>query len=189
VPVPRFSSFFYSFNTGVINQQVCNSVLNLRKSEQSDKSEIEECYRVSTSLHQPWTFPPENVERYLQQEGRYFLCLESSGEIVGTFHVSGIVKGYFQSGYLGYEVFLPHNGKGYMSTGLEFLLREAFLNLGLHRLEANIQPLNISSIKLVSKAGFIKEGFSKSYLNIGGLGWKDHERWAIINNEWKSENS
>ncbi|MEM5499871.1 GNAT family N-acetyltransferase [Paraglaciecola mesophila] len=164
-------------------------MLILRKPRLEDRFEIEECYGRSESLHRPWVFPPESYESYLQQDGRYFLSLESSGEIVGTFNISGVVRGFFQSGYLGYEVFLPHNGKGYMSVGMRLLLEEAFSNLGLHRLEANVQPGNIDSIKLLSKAGFIKEGFSKSYLNIGGLGWKDHERWAIVNNEWKSGNS
>ena len=76
-----------------------------------------------------------------------------------------------------------------MTIGLRLLLAEAFSTLNLHRLEANIQPENIGSIKLVKSAGFVKEGFSKSYLNIGGYGWKDHERWAIINTSWRNENS
>jgi ribosomal-protein-alanine N-acetyltransferase len=164
-------------------------VLILRKPSLGDELEIEECYETSASLHRPWVFQPENYESYLQQDGRYFLCLESSGEIVGTFNISGVVRGFFQSGYLGFEVFLPHNSKGYMSVGMRLLLKKAFSNLSLHRLEANVQPGNVDSIKLLSKAGFVKEGFSKSYLNIGGLGWKDHERWAIVNNEWQGENS
>lgn len=154
-----------------------------------DKTAIEEGYKRSVSLHQPWVYSPKNYENYLQQDGRYFLCLKSSDEIVGTFNISGVVRGFFQSGYLGYEVFSPHDRKGYMSAGLTLLLDEAFHNLNLHRLEANIQPDNIASIRLVSQAGFVKEGFSKAYLNIDGLGWKDHERWAIINSEWQEENS
>jgi len=67
-----------------------------------------------------------------------------------------------------------------MAKGLQLLLTKAFTELKLHRLEANIQPDNKRSIKLVSRAGFVKEGYSKNYLNIGGQGWKDHERWAIV---------
>lgn len=164
-------------------------MLILRKPKPEDKNEVEERYRGSVFIHQPWVYPPKSYEEYLTQEGRYFLCLKTTGNIVGTFNISGIVRGFFQSGYLGYEVFSPYHRKGYMTLGLSLLLNEAFLGLNLHRLEANIQPENIASLKLVSRAGFVKEGFSKNYLNIGGFGWKDHERWAIVNSEWKCENS
>jgi ribosomal-protein-alanine N-acetyltransferase len=88
-----------------------------------------------------------------------------------------------KSAYLGYEVFSPYEGKGYMTEGIQLLLHEVFTTLKLHRLEANIQPGNKNSIKLVSRAGFVKEGYSKDYLNVGGQGWKDHERWAIVNSD------
>jgi ribosomal-protein-alanine N-acetyltransferase len=118
-----------------------------------------------------------------------FLCLKSTQEIVGTFNISNIVRGYFQSAYLGYEVFSPHQRKGYMSQGLKLLLHYAFTELNLHRLEANVQPENTYSIRLLAKSGFIKEGYSKNYLNVGNQGWRDHERWAIVNDEWQYKHS
>lgn len=72
---------------------------------------------------------------------------------------------------------------------MKLLLEEAFGRLKLHRLEANIQPGNIASIKLVAKAGFVQEGFSRNYLRVGGFEWKDHERWAIINPNWAEQES
>jgi len=51
--------------------------------------------------------------------------------------------------------------------------------------EANIQPDNFSSINLVAKAGFVREGVSKNYLLVGDEEWKDHERWAIVNSHWR----
>jgi ribosomal-protein-alanine N-acetyltransferase len=38
----------------------------------------------------------------------------------------------------------------------------------------------------VKKNGFAKEGFSPKYLQIEGE-WRDHERWAIINENWSNE--
>ena len=158
-----------------------NIMLILRKPTCEDLKEIKNLYEQSIALHNPWAYAPKNYDAYLKQQDRFFLCSAETSEIIGTFNISEIVRGYFQSGFLGYEIFSPHQGNGYMSKGIVLLLREAFDNMKLHRLEANIQPDNIASIRLVSKAGFIKEGFSKNYLKVGGIEWKDHERWAIIN--------
>ena len=71
-----------------------------------------------------------------------------------------------------------------MKRGLRLALREAFGPLGLHRVEANIQPANLASIALVRSLGFRKEGFSPNYLKIDGE-WRDHERWAILREEFE----
>lgn len=160
------------------------SSVYLRKPQINDLAEIKEAYERSVQLHQPWTYPPSDFEQYLTQEHRYFVCLTESHTIVGTFNISNIIRGYFHSAYLGYEVFHPYQGRGYMKAGLKLLLSEAFEKLNLHRLEANIQSENIASIHLVANAGFIKEGFSRQYLRVGGKEWKDHERWAILNEMW-----
>lgn len=160
----------------------------LRAPKEEDLIEIQTAYENSLSIHHPWSFAPQDYGNYLKQEHRYFVCADESQAIVGTFNISGIIRGHFQSAYLGYEVFYPYQGKGYMREGLKLLLKEAFGNLRLHRLEANIQPENTASIRLVSSCGFIKEGFSRNYLNVGGFGWKDHERWAIVNSNWSEGN-
>ena len=61
----------------------------------------------------------------------------------------------------------------------------AFRSLGLHRLEANIQPGNAPSIALARRCGFACEGFSPRYLKVGGR-WCDHERWAIRSETWQA---
>jgi ribosomal-protein-alanine N-acetyltransferase len=71
-----------------------------------------------------------------------------------------------------------------MSAGLALVLRQAFRQLGLHRVEANIQPDNARSIALVRRLGFRREGFSPRYLKLGGR-WRDHERWALLREEWR----
>lgn len=70
-----------------------------------------------------------------------------------------------------------------MKDGLSLVINYAFNNLGLHRLEANIQPENTSSIGLARGLGFKKEGFSEKYLQVNGE-WKDHERWSILVENW-----
>jgi ribosomal-protein-alanine N-acetyltransferase len=78
----------------------------------------------------------------------------------------------------------PSVGYGYMEEGLRLVLRHAFRDLGLHRVEAAIQPANERSIALVRRCGFRLEGFSPRYLKIGGR-WRDHQRWALLAEEWR----
>jgi len=100
-------------------------------------------------------------------------------------NLSEIVRGSFQSAYLGYYALAPHAGDGYMSEGLELVLQAAFRNLKLHRVEANIQPRNAASLALVKRAGFRREGFSPRYLKVCGR-WRDHERWAMLVDDWRA---
>ncbi|HWV14566.1 MAG TPA: GNAT family N-acetyltransferase [Cellvibrio sp.] len=165
-----------------------NHSIYLRKATVADSEKLQQAFADSKDLHVPWSYPPENYQDYIQSPYLYLLCLMHSDEILGSFNLSGVMRGYFQSAYLGYQAFVPHNNKGYMSRGLQLLLQEAFTVLKLHRLEANIQPGNHASIALVKGAGFQLEGFSPHYLRVGGGEWQDHERWAIINRDWQGEN-
>jgi len=96
--------------------------------------------------------------------------------------LSQIVRGAFQSAYLGYYAHERHARQGLMREAMAQAVAHAFGPLGLHRLEANIQPANHASIALARSAGFRLEGFSPRYLLIGGR-WRDHERYAITAEE------
>jgi [ribosomal protein S5]-alanine N-acetyltransferase len=105
--------------------------------------------------------------------------------LLGSINLSEIVRGVFQSAYLGYYLGAAFAGQGYMSEALALMLREAFGELRLHRIEANIQPANRASIALVRRAGFQQEGYSPRYLKLGGR-WRDHERWALRIEQWRA---
>jgi ribosomal-protein-alanine N-acetyltransferase len=139
-----------------------------------------------------WAAPPGSPEAYRAyirrrgtstHQGR-FVVLRSSDELVGVINLNEIVRGPLQSAYLGYYAFAPHAGHGYMSEGLTLVLRWAFGELRLHRVEANIQPGNEASLALVRRLGFRREGRSPRYLKIAGR-WRDHERWALLAEEWR----
>jgi ribosomal-protein-alanine N-acetyltransferase len=165
----------------------------LRPPQSQDQAELLAAVRRSRALHHPWLHPPKDAKSYdsylraLEHPSRagFFVCLQDGGEIAGVVNLSEIVRGGFQSAYLGYYAFLPHAGCGLMTEGLPLVLRHAFLKMRLHRLEANIQPDNRASIALVEKLGFRKEGFSPRYLKIGGR-WRDHERWAVLREDWRA---
>lgn len=158
----------------------------LRAPTLRDRDELLALIRASRTALRPWVAPPATraefgayLERTRRATERAFLvCRLEDGAIAGVINVSQIFHGNFRSAYLGYYAGAGFMGRGYMSEGLRLVLRHAFGTLGLHRLEANIQPENLRSIRLVRRAGFRREGFSPRYLKIGGR-WRDHERWAI----------
>jgi ribosomal-protein-alanine N-acetyltransferase len=163
----------------------------IRRGRSGDADEFTELMRASRELHQPWSFPPTRREEFLALVERaraddfelILLCLRNDHRIIGFFNLSQIFRGPFLNAYLGYAVGAEHAGAGLMGEGIELLLDHAFGSLGLHRLEANIQPGNERSIALAKRAGFRLEGFSPRYLKIDGR-WRDHERWAILAEEW-----
>ena len=106
------------------------------------------------------------------------ICLRGTGTIVGVVNINSIIRGRFQNGSLSYAAFAATAGQGYMSEGLGLVLRYAFGQLRLHRLEAQIQPGNHASVGLVQRLGFRDEGYSPGLLFIDGA-WRGHERWAI----------
>ncbi len=103
----------------------------------------------------------------------------NTNAIAGVVNISEIAMGAFQSAYLGYYGMAQFGGLGIMTEALRMAIAFAFGELGLHRLEANIQPGNAASIALVGRLGFKQEGFSERYLKINGV-WRDHERWALL---------
>jgi [ribosomal protein S5]-alanine N-acetyltransferase len=165
----------------------------LRPPEPEDHDEFIALMRASRSFHRPWASAPTDDDRfsaYLVDSQRpdfeaMLACRVEDLAIVGFFNLSQIARGSLQSAYLGYAVGKPYARHGYMSDGIQLLLRHAFLGLRLHRVEANIQPGNRASIALARGAGFRREGFSPRYLKIGGR-WRDHERWAILAEEWRA---
>jgi ribosomal-protein-alanine N-acetyltransferase len=173
-------------------RQVISKRVYLRYPYVRDETEFLELMKRSTLLHRGFVSPPLEstqfrafLKRVRQADVRsYFACRFEDHRIVGVFNLSQIFMGGFRSAYLGYYVGSPFANQGYMSEGLQLVLSEAFRRIKLHRIEANIQPGNASSIALVSRAGFSREGYSRRYLKIGGR-WRDHERWAILVEDWR----
>lgn len=172
-------------------KQHAKALVYLRAPQPSDALRFCELMLESRKLHANWVQPPLSAVEfagYLKRNraadfAGMLLCRHEDDDIVGVFNLSQIVHGALMSAYLGYYVAALHAHNGYMRAGLQLALRHAFRDLKLHRLEANIQPRNVASRSLVQQAGFRLEGFSPRYLKIGGR-WRDHERWAILAEEW-----
>jgi len=158
----------------------------IRQPTISDMKEFLSAVKRSQSIHQPWVAAPDTPAKFraylkrVQPPANYafLVCRKHDRAIAGVVNVSNIVRGLFQSAYLGYYIFAGFERQGLMRQGLNAVVRHCFKVLKLHRLEANIQPGNAPSIRLVESCGFAREGHSPRYLKVGGR-WRDHERWAI----------
>jgi ribosomal-protein-alanine N-acetyltransferase len=139
--------------------------------------------RVSQSTDQKTAFNRMLTANRTHRCEKLLICSRLDDRILGYIAINEIIQGAFQCGYLGYWIGTAYARQKYMTEALDLMLRHAFITLRLHRVEANIIPTNLPSIRLVIRAGFRKEGLSKSYLEIEGR-WQDHERWAILSEEW-----
>lgn len=112
--------------------------------------------------------------------------------LVGRVNIANVVHGAFQSATMGYDAYDPYAGRGLFAEGLGLVVDLLFaappLGLGLHRVEANIQPANTRSAGLVRSLGFVHEGFSRHFLHLPGADgrrdWRDHDRYAVLSSEW-----
>ncbi|MCP9943650.1 GNAT family N-acetyltransferase [Streptomyces somaliensis] len=161
--------------------------IGLRPFRYEDADEFTARVRESEDLHRPWLFPPGTPAAYtayarslIEDPARrgHLVCERDGGGIAGFVNVNNIVRGSFECGALGYGVFAHAAGRGLMGEALALVVRHAFGPLGLHRLEANVQPGNGRSLALLRRAGFRREGYSPAMLRVDGA-WRDHERWAI----------
>ena len=166
--------------------------VELRTPSARFESEFLAASRRSRLLHGSFARPPSNPREFRAFLRRlrsaahtgHFVIERKTGTLVGVVNLNDIVRGSFQSAHLGYYAFSPFAGHGYMTAGLSAVLRRAFGELSLHRVEANIQPDNWDSIGLARRLGFQKEGLSPRYLKVGGR-WRDHERWALLAEQWR----
>lgn len=110
-----------------------------------------------------------------------------SNELIGTCTLAALDARNRRS-EVGFALARAHWKKGFMSEALERLLAFAFEELALHRLEADVDPRNESSLGLLERLGFEREGYMR-------------ERWIVadqvcdtvflglLRREWETANS
>ena len=166
------------------------ATVGIRRPTFADCDEFISLMQASQEFHHPWVDFPKTPGRYdayvrsrqTPTEDGFLICERQANRIVGVINLNCIVRGFLQSAYLGFGVGAQFARQGHMAEGLNLVTAYAFSEMGLHRLEANIQPANLASIALVRRCNFGKEGFSPKYLQVFGE-WRDHERWALLADE------
>ncbi|MEL7542890.1 MAG: GNAT family protein [Pseudomonadota bacterium] len=114
----------------------------------------------------------------------FFLFERQSNALVGGVSLSNVRRGVTQSCAIGYWIGRPCAGQGLMSEAVAGVMPFVFDTLQLNRLEAACLPHNASSIKVLEKNRFSREGLAKKYLRINGV-WQDHILFALLRDEWR----
>ncbi len=131
--------------------------------------------------HTPAVF--RTMARHASREGRagrgLSLAIVVGGVIVGQVTVSGISRGAFQNGSIGYWVDERVAGRGIAPTAVALVVDHCFRTVGLHRAEISIRPENGPSRRVVEKLGFRQEGLHERFLFIDGA-WRDHLSFALV---------
>jgi [ribosomal protein S5]-alanine N-acetyltransferase len=109
-----------------------------------------------------------------------FFIFDSKGKtLLGAITLSNLRRGVAQMATLGYWTSAASANTGVMTDALSAVMVFASDELALHRLEAACLPANTASVKLLTRAGFAREGLAHNYLRINGQ-WEDHILWGRL---------
>jgi [ribosomal protein S5]-alanine N-acetyltransferase len=108
------------------------------------------------------------------ERGRGLPCVIVDGDatVVGRVNLNNIVRGASQSASLGYWLAQSAGGRGIATAAVRDIVRVAFGELGLHRIQADTLVHNGASQRVLERNGFVRIGLAPRYLKIAGE-WQD----------------
>jgi RimJ/RimL family protein N-acetyltransferase len=92
-------------------------------------------------------------------------CLWDGNDLLGQFNIFDLDRQH-RKAQVGYWLAEKYNGKGYARKALNSLVEFGFNVLNLHRLEATTATTNASSIRLLERIGFKREGLLRECFRI-----------------------
>lgn len=162
---------------------------------QDDAPVLAELLRVNRDFLAPWepirdedNFTIEGqratiksaLQRYEQGITVPSVILDEDDRVAGRITLNEIVRGAFQSCHLGYWLSADANGRGLATAAARDMIRVAFEELGLHRIQAGTLLHNVRSQRVLERNGFVRFGVAPAYLNIAGQ-WQDHALYQVVN--------
>lgn len=122
------------------------------------------------------------LDRRLGTGAAYLIERAADGVLLGGVTLTNVRRGVTQSASVGYWIGLPFVRQGYASEALAGVLRYAFDELRLNRIEAACMPRNRASIGVLERGGFRHEGLARRYLMINGS-FEDHLLFARLRDD------
>lgn len=171
----------------------------LRNLTPGDAEELLEYYKKNKNYLAP--FEPSRDSSFYTLENQRKLLNESykqllngtnielgifkNDQLIGKAKLSNIVYGSLKSGVLGYSIDENEQGKGYMKESVRLLLKYAFDECELHRVEASVLINNEKSRRVLESVGFKLSGINEKYLLVNGK-WQDHATYYIIKDDFNN---
>jgi len=116
------------------------------------------------------------------KNGQWFFIEKKDGTKVG--HITQSQTGGQMGVRIGYVVIPKEQRKGYANDAVQVMVDYLFLSKSIVRIQAETDPDNKASNKVLIKAGFKKEGvMRKAFLCRGD--WRDAMLYSILREEWK----
>lgn len=149
---------------------------------------------VARYLGEPMWTDPSRAEAWVQRvmrqrlEGQALQLLLQRREdaaVLGTcvlfhFHVAS------RRAEIGYVLAREHWGQGYAHEALTALIGHGFNAIDLRRIEADIDPRNVASARVLQRLGFVREGRLRERWEVAGE-ISDTEYWGLLRREWCSK--
>jgi [ribosomal protein S5]-alanine N-acetyltransferase len=189
-----------------IPSSIASKRLKLSQTRPADAEAFAELF--STSFHdhlEPWS-PPTAPEAYGERsrrhardyievaldkwetgsDYRFFIrATDADNAIVGQVGLTNLVRGAFQSCFIGYWIGKQYINKGYATEAVVLALEFGFEHLHLHRASLWIGTSNVMSLRVVEKLGLRFEGTAERALYLGDK-WQDTHVFAITVEEWEA---
>ncbi len=121
----------------------------------------------------------------MAQDGRgqaFHIFRDSDNRLIGACNITQVQGHPAHSADLGYWIGQNYSRQGYARAAVRAAIRFCFDELGLHRIQAAVQPSNTPSVNLLEAVGFTREGTARGYLKINGQ-WRDHDIYARLSGD------
>ncbi len=115
---------------------------------------------------------------------RFAITLRSTGDMIGNIRLYDFVDQNRRCD-IGYALTQPHWGKGYLAEAMAAVLDYAFAELDLIRIEADIDPRNDASARLLERMAFQREGMMRERWIVNGE-ICDTAFYGLLKREWES---
>ncbi|HMG16652.1 MAG TPA: GNAT family protein [Saprospiraceae bacterium] len=169
--------------------------LTLREITETDLNKIHELHSLSEIDQFNTLGIPENINitqnilidwlqyKEITPQKQFVLCIENNtNDFIGLLGLN-YRKPTYKSAEIWYKLFPEFWSQGYATEVVKAILQYCFTELKLHRIEAGCATQNISSIKVLEKSGFLREGLKRKILPIRGE-WIDNYFYAILEEDF-----
>jgi RimJ/RimL family protein N-acetyltransferase len=116
------------------------------------------------------------------REATFAVTRREDGSLTGS--ISLVLQRDHERAEVGYWIGKPYWSRGYATEAVGEILRFAFEDLGLHRVQATFLPTNPASGKVLIKAGLTREGRLRQYVKKGGR-FEDLELYSLLAGEYR----